>query len=664
MLCWAHELPADASADDQFGLFLRLGHALFRGLLKACCLLLMLSAAKTLRLAHIPHVVVLLLCTQFTPPEVLDQLRHQISHYNELVNERARRSKSPDKVAAAAAAAAAAAHKQGYLSSGTSTSSKASPRRQPSAARSTSRQQQQQEVLGLAGVSKAAATAASLADQLAKCEALQRLHQQQQQPPQGLGQQALAQLGLQQLQDMTEVGQLLMPHVRAQQEATREVKQQLGALSSALQQYPQIANPTAINSLMEKQRLLEEKLEASRRESQVKELAHRNTLNVLRESTSTPRDTRYSQLQQENRILQQQQLSMQAQMQRMRELLVSRRQLEAGSSGELSSDVADEPAYRPVSRSLWGELQQGPGQAAAHHPSSGSTFGSSPGSSGSTGTSRSCTPSSGSDSGSAHAASGAQPHAGSQQQQQQRRQNSPSKVGSITANFDRQMAAGRAAFPLMQQQLSALCSPRAHQPGAVAPASAASHNAHVARQQQQQDLYAGVRAGMEVQHMRQLETERKQREHSQQQNDLLQLQNEKLTQQLQDCQAQLAALRQQLGERHSSSGGGAGSSGGAASLQDKQQKQQQLRLFKAESAVRELQDQLKQARQDKGNLQGVFDKLQQDASELKVSCMVLEQAVTADTNEPAETEQSNSRRCLWQPPRKQYTLSIGFLMFA
>jgi hypothetical protein len=53
-------------------------------------------------------------------------------------------------------------------------------------------------------------------------------------------------------------------------------------------------------------------------------------------------------------------------------------------------------------------------------------------------------------------------------------------------------------------------------------------------------------------------------------------------------------------------------------VQDKQQKQQQLRLFKAESAVRELQDQLKKAKQDKGSLQDVLDKLQQDASELKV----------------------------------------------
>jgi hypothetical protein len=108
---------------------------------------------------------------------------------------------------------------------------------------------------------------------------------------------------------------------------------------------------------------------------------------------------------------------------------------------------------------------------------------------------------------------------------------------------------------------------------------------------------------MEASHRRQLETERRKHEHTAQQYDLLKEQTEQLAQQLQEAKGQIAALQQHqgLGERRSSgsSGSGIGSSGGTGSSSDRQQQRQRLLH---ESAVRELQAQLAQARQEKGDL--------------------------------------------------------------
>lgn len=124
------------------------------------------------------------------------------------------------------------------------------------------------------------------------------------------------------------------------------------------------------------------------------------------------------------------------------------------------------------------------------------------------------------------------------------------------------------------------------------------------RQQQQQ--FAGMRASMEASHRRQLETERRKHEHKAQQYDILKEQTEKLAQELHHSKAQVAALQQKLqqqqdlGERRSSA---SGSSGGVS---DRQQLQQRERL-RLESAVRELQSQLAQARQENGDLQAQLD---------------------------------------------------------
>jgi hypothetical protein len=135
------------------------------------------------------------------------------------------------------------------------------------------------------------------------------------------------------------------------------------------------------------------------------------------------------------------------------------------SSGELSPVAADgqrydeAPAARQVHRSLWGPLN-GQGYPGDGQSSGG---GSSRGTGSCTaGSSRSCTPSSGTDSASLGAAVGLQLQPGYQQQQQ--RDLSPGKVSSITAQFERQLAAGRTAVPQMQQQLDALRSPNT-QPG-------------------------------------------------------------------------------------------------------------------------------------------------------------------------------------------------------
>jgi hypothetical protein len=386
-----------------------------------------------------------------------------------MVLQRARRSCSPDKPGT---------HRQGRSSSSGSagTSSKESsayhPRQQqqqPPAgpAPATQQQQQQQELLGLAGSSQASAAAAALAQRIANSEALRRLQQLQQQQQPG-SKQELAQLGLQQVQDLTELSQMLLPGLQAQHAAVAECQQKMGAISSVLQTHPQLANPAAIQSIVEKNQKLEGMLEALRRENQAKDLAHMNTLNVLRENTATPRDRRLAQLQHENLALHQKLMSRDAQMQRMQDMLAGRPQQQQGvqqqSSGELSPVAAegqryDEvPASRQVYRSLWGPLN-GQGYPGDGHSSGG---GSSSGTGSCTaGSSRSCTPSSGTDSASLGAAVGLQLQPGYQQQQ---RDLSPSKVSSITAQFERQMAAGRTAVPQMQQQLNALRSPNT-QPG-------------------------------------------------------------------------------------------------------------------------------------------------------------------------------------------------------
>lgn len=381
-----------------------------------------------------------------------------------MVMQRARGSCSPDKPGT---------HRQGY-SSGTgsaSTSSKASSADQPlqqqqrQAGAAAATQQQQQELLGLAGSSsKASAAAAALAQRIASSEALRRLqHPQQQQPA---SKPEVAQVALQQVQDLTELSQILLPGLQAQHAAVAECQQKVGAISSVLQKHPQLANPAAIQSIVEKNQKLEGMLEALRRENQAKDLAHMNTLNVLRENTATPRDRRLAQLQHENLTLHQKLMSRDAQMQRMQGMLVGRPQqqgVQQQSSGELSPVAAegqryDEvPAARQVHRSLWGPLNGQGYPGDGHSSGDGSSNGTG---SCTDGTSRSCTPSSGTDSASVGAAAGLQLQPGYQQQ----RDLSPSKVSSITAQFERQMAAGRTAVPQMQQQLNALRSPNT-QPG-------------------------------------------------------------------------------------------------------------------------------------------------------------------------------------------------------
>jgi hypothetical protein len=557
----------------------------------------------------------------------------------------------------------AEAEKQGY-SSGTSSSSKLSVADQPLQQQPTLRAiQQQQELLGLAGSSnnsKAAALAASLAQQLANFDSLQRLQKQHQQNGGLSSKQDLARSGLQQVQDLTEVSQLLLPGLQAQHAAVAECQQRLGLLDSVLRQHPQLANPAAMQSILEQKQRLETQVEALRRENQAKELAHMNTLNVLRENTSTPRDRRVAQLQHENLILQQQLMSREAQMQRMQHMLAAEQQQQPAnaSSGELSPVAAEgqrydelpPPAARQVHRSLWGAPSHTPAYPVVSRGSRSTGGSSCSGSSGSgsgsgSGSSRSHTPSSESDSGSVSATLGLQlrrhqPRQAQQQQQLQmlQRDLSPGKVRSITAQFEQQVAAGRAAMPQLQQQLDALQSSPARgaahsmlqhnfatgpqqqqQHGESSSAHAAAsavdsfkqHMDSLERQQQQQ--VAGMRASMEASHRRQLETERRKHEHTAQQYDLLKEQTEQLAQQLQEAKGQIAALQQQqgLGERRSSgsSGSGIGSSGGGAGS-DRQQQQRQRLL--QESAVRELQQltaQLAQARQEKGDLQAQLDRV-------------------------------------------------------
>jgi hypothetical protein len=581
-----------------------------------------------------------MMVAQLVPAEVVQELRQKLGTAHGKILERLE------------------AQKQGY-SSGTSSSSKLSAADQPLQPPPSLRAiQQQQELLGLAASSsnsKAAALAASLAQHMANSESLQRLQKQHQQNGSMSSKQDLARSGLQQVQDLTEVSQLLLPGLQAQHAAVAECQQRLGLLDSVLRQHPQLANPAAMQSILEQKQRLETQVEALRRENQAKELAHMNTLNVLRENTSTPRDRRVAQLQHENLILQQQLMSREAQMQRMQHMLAAEQQQQQpanASSGELSPVAAEgqrydelpPPAARQVHRSLWGAPIHTPAYPVVSRDSrstGGSTCSGSSGSgSGSgSGSSRSHTPSSESDSGSVSATVGLQlrrePPRQAQQQPQQQLQTllrdlSPGKVRSLTAQFEQQVAAGRAAMPQLQQQLDALQSSPArgaahamlqhnfatgpqqqHQQqqsessSAHAAASAVDsfkqHMDSLERQQQQQ--VAGMRASMEASHRRQLETERRKHEHTAQQYDLLKEQTEQLAQQLQEAKGQIAALQQHqgLGERRSSgsSGSGIGSSGGAGSSSDRQQQRQRLLH---ESAVRELQAQLAQARQEKGDL--------------------------------------------------------------
>lgn len=404
---------------------------------------------------------------QFPQQEVLDRLRQELATTNELVHERARRSRSPEKQGM---------HRQGHSSGSASTSSKASAADQPlqqqvreGSAPSSAWQLQQQELLGLAGGgSKVAAdAAAALARQLANSEALRRLQpqqQQQQQRQQPPNQQEVAKQGLQQVQDVTELSQMLLPGVMAQRLAVADCQQKIGALNSALQQHPHL-NPAAVQGILESHRKLEQQLEVLRRENQAKELAHMNTLNVLRENTATPRDRRMAQLQHEVLVLQQQLMSKDAQMQRMQGLLAHRSQQQGQqqhSSGELSPVAAEGQRYdevRQVNRSLWGGLNGAGYPGEGHSSEDGSSSGSGSGSC-TDGSSRSRTPSSGSDSGSVGATVGMQLRPRHEQQCNL----SPSKVSSLTAHFERQMAAGRTAVPQMQQQLQSLRSPNT-QPG-------------------------------------------------------------------------------------------------------------------------------------------------------------------------------------------------------
>lgn len=129
----------------------------------------------------------------------------------------------------------------------------------------------------------------------------------------------------------------------------------------------------------------------------------------------------------------------------------------------------------------------------------------------------------------------------------------------------------------------------------------------------QQQQFAGIRASLEASHKRQMETERLQREHAQQKYEKLKKQTEQLVLQLQGAHAQVTMLQQQasLSDRRSS-GSGIGSSGGGA-VSDRQQRQRLLQ----ESAVRELQGQLSQARQEKADLQARLDQVQAENAEHK-----------------------------------------------
>lgn len=123
----------------------------------------------------------------------------------------------------------------------------------------------------------------------------------------------------------------------------------------------------------------------------------------------------------------------------------------------------------------------------------------------------------------------------------------------------------------------------------------------------QHQQFAGMRASLEASHKRQLETERRQREVTQEKYDMMKAQTEQLVRQLQESRAEAALLRDQRdeAERRSSGGGGSSSGGGAAGDQQEQQRQRLLH----ESAVRELQGQLAQARQEKADLQAQLKNL-------------------------------------------------------
>lgn len=131
----------------------------------------------------------------------------------------------------------------------------------------------------------------------------------------------------------------------------------------------------------------------------------------------------------------------------------------------------------------------------------------------------------------------------------------------------------------------------------------------------QQQQFAGIRASLEASHKRQMETERLQRENAQQKYEKLKKTTEHLMQQLQGAHAQVTMLQQQasLSDRRSS-GSGIGSSGGGAAS-DRQQQQRQRLL--QESAVRELQGQLSQTRQEKADLQSRLDQVQAENAEHK-----------------------------------------------
>lgn len=416
---------------------------------------------------------------QFADPELVQELRQQLTTSSKLVMQRVSRSASPDNPGT---------YRPGHTSGSASVSSKASGADQPhqqqqqqQAGNSTPASQQQQELLGLAGSgSKAVADAAALAQRLAISGALHRLQRQQHQhqphqPP--TSQQELAQRGLQQMQDLTEVSQMLLPGLQAQHAAVAECQAKMGAVSRVLQKHPQLANPSVLQEVYEKNQQLESMLEQLRRENQAKDLAHSNTLSVLRETNATPRDRRVAQLQHENLVLQQQLMSREAQMQRMQGMLASRasqqqqpHQGHQHSSGELSPVAAEgqryddltSPAARQVNRTLWGPLHAAGNPGGSAHSSSGGSSGSgsdaSSSGSGTAGSSRSCTPSSESEAGAAGAAANLHLQLGRLRQQEQRLQRSlsPGRVGSITAQFEQKFAASRASVPHLQQQLHVL----------------------------------------------------------------------------------------------------------------------------------------------------------------------------------------------------------------
>lgn len=401
---------------------------------------------------------------QLVDRQVVERLRDELSTVNDNVTQRLRSGSSK-------AAATANAQKQGQPCSSPSSSSRhdaAEHGPPPPSPLAAALQQQQQELLGLAGNSKSASLAASLTQQLAMSQGLQRLLQPRQQ--QLANGQDLAQAGLQQLQDITEVGQLLLPALAAERLAVAENQQKLSAVSRVLQAYPEYKDPSALQGLVDSKRDLEVCCEALKRELQAKDTAHRNTLNVLRESTSTPRNKRLAQLHQENITLQQQLMSRDAQLQRYEQELRALRSHAQGSNGELSPVSAegqrydDVPPARQVNRTLWGAPL--PAYAGLAAPSSqGSTCGSSDGGSsvsGSAGSSCSCTPSSSSSRSGSVSGAGVPPRHGNARQQPQQRQ--PQQIASaatdMTTQFERQRAAGRAAIPQLQQQLNASREPK------------------------------------------------------------------------------------------------------------------------------------------------------------------------------------------------------------